>query len=74
MEIEGTHDFIAILIGKFDGCLVSLLGKFDGCLVSFDGCLVSFDGCLLSLFCFFVVSLRRDLNNVPAGTSIRTII
>jgi len=23
MEIEGTHDFIAILIGKFDGCLVS---------------------------------------------------
>ena len=24
MEIEGTHDFIAISIGKFDGCLVSL--------------------------------------------------
>ncbi len=23
MEIEGTHDFIAISIGKFDGCLVS---------------------------------------------------
>jgi len=23
MEIEGTHDFIAILIGKFDGCLIS---------------------------------------------------